>query len=387
MGNKRPLIAILLCIPILGIGIDLYTPALPNITYFFNTTTYMTKTSISIFVLGAFIAMPIFGSMSDIYGRRKIIIYSLIVNILSNICIIFSKDIVIFLIFRFIGGAALGAVGATMRAIITDLYTGTNLKKTSTLITTSWAIGPIVAPFIGGVVQQNFGWKIIFIILALYSTLCFILVLKYIPESRPKDTRIAYSNILKNYITILKNQYFLTTVIVCGLLYASLTYFGLIGSIYIQNKLGYSSISFGRLALIVGFAYIIGTVLSRVLFKYIEKATNILFLMILTTNIICLIFSSITELNLVIIIFNTIITSIILGMIYASFFSASLAIFPKTAGSAGALASAFIMFSVSISSFIVSSITITNATTFIFIYFITLLIAYLIYIYQRTVSL
>ena len=381
--NKMPLIAILLCIPILGIGIDLYTPALPNITYFFNTTTYMTKTSISIFILGAFVAMPIFGSMSDIYGRRKIVIYSLIVNSLSNICILFSKDIIIFLIFRFVSGAALGAVGATIRAIITDLYIGANLKKTSTLITTSWAMGPIIAPFVGGAIQQYFGWKIIFILLAFYSALCSILVLKYIPESKPKETRIVYRNVLQNYITIIKNTYFLATIMICGLLYASLTYFGLIGSIYIQNKLGYSSISFGRLALIVGFAYLTGTILSRLLFRYIEKNMNILFIIVLLTNIICLICSYITNLSLAILLFNTIIISIILGMIYALFFSASLAIFPNAAGSAGALASTFIMLIVSITSFIASSITIQNIATFIFIYFITLLIAYLINIYQK----
>jgi len=148
---------------------DMYTPALPEMARFFHCTTPQSQLSLTFGMIGLGLGQLIMGPISDHYGRKIVLVFSLIVFIAGAVASVFSPDMTVFLLCRLVQG--MGAAGGYFlaRTIPADIYHGRDLAKLMALIGAVNGLAPASAPVLGGVIADHGGWKMVFIVLAAFA--------------------------------------------------------------------------------------------------------------------------------------------------------------------------------------------------------------------------
>ncbi len=167
---------------------DLYLPALPSLTDFFETSASNVQLSLSLSMLGLALGQVLIGPVSDKYGRKKPLLLCMWLFIISTIACLFSWDIYSFVAFRLIQGIA-GAGGVVLsKSIPTDMFSGKELAKYLAIISAINGIAPVISPVFGGILLEFTSWKGVFILLLAVGVL--ILALSYkLKESLPPAKR------------------------------------------------------------------------------------------------------------------------------------------------------------------------------------------------------
>lgn len=167
---------------------DLYLPALPTLTDYFNTSASSVQLSLSLSMLGLALGQVLIGPVSDKYGRRKPLLLCMWLFVFSTLACLFSWDIFSFVAFRLIQGIA-GAGGVVLsKSIPTDMFSGKELAKYLAIISAINGIAPVISPVLGGVLLEFTNWKGMFIVLLGLGIV--ILVLSYsLKESLPLAKR------------------------------------------------------------------------------------------------------------------------------------------------------------------------------------------------------
>lgn len=277
---------LLLCLmPLVGMSIDLISPALPAIATGLHISHSLAKSTIYIYLLGAIIGNFITGFLSDAIGRQKLMRFGLMGFILASLMPIFFPITSVLLIARLFQGIMLGGVSVLIRAIFSDLLPHEKLVRFSMLTGTMWGLGPVLGPVIGGYLQFYLGWQACFGFFALFAFIPFILLSCLLPETHLQKHPLKLSIIKQHVTEVLKNKLFLSLSAIMGLSYGLIITFHTIAPFLVQDTLGYSAIFFGHLAFLLGIGYLLATFIGRRLYgRYsipILFSKSILFIWIL----------------------------------------------------------------------------------------------------------
>jgi MFS transporter, DHA1 family, multidrug resistance protein len=339
-------------------GVDLYTPSLPAITHALSTTPALVKMTISIYLFGFALGQIIFGTLSDIYGRKKILLIGLGVFVVTSIAAIFVQNIYLLIILRLIQGFSAAATSVIPKALLTDTLTGKPLAVAMSYLVVVWALSPIIAPVIGGYIQYYFNWHGNFYFYALYSGLMLITVLCFLKETNTRLIKFNLPNVVNQYKQVFRSKVFVAGMILLGCSYTLVMIFNITGPFLIQNNLGYSSIVFGRTALLIGAAYFIGSLGNRFLINRYssQRVTQIGLVMLLLSSLSLLYLAYTVHLNLLIIILPIFGMVLALGFINPNCMTQCLSLFPEKGGTASALLGFSFTTCAALSSFVVSLI-------------------------------
>ena len=175
-GNKILFLITLAALSAFGPFVtDMYLPALPNLSESFNTSTLLVQLSMGICMFGLGVGQIFVGPLSDKFGRRKPLLFSMYLFVASSVGCIFAADIYAFIAMRFLQGVA-GAGGIVLsRSISSDKYSGMELVKFLALIAAVHSIAPVAAPIAGGVSLLFAPWRAIFVLLFLLGVLLLLL--------------------------------------------------------------------------------------------------------------------------------------------------------------------------------------------------------------------
>ncbi len=336
---KAPLIGIiaLIIMPLMGACIDVYTPSLPAIQTFFNCTVRLTQFTITFYIISYGISQLLFGTLSDILGRKRLLIFGCILFTLASLLAPLSSSILLLIFFRTLQGLAAGAIGSTCRALIPDAFSGKSYHKMINYLTLAWGCGPILAPVIGGYLQHYFNWHAPLLFLAGYGLLALILAC-IVPETLPPQQRSTLHHISGHYKIILTSSEFIAYVTLIMMIYGTMTMFNVIGPFLIQVILHQNAIVYGHLSLLFGVAWLSGNLLNRFTIQYDVNKKIYLSLgcNLIITGIMLYYFHlySLSTINLTITIF---LLNTISGLILPNGYSLSLALFPQAVGSASAI--------------------------------------------------
>lgn len=169
---------------------DLYIPSLPEMVRYFHTTRPSVQLGLTFGMIGLGIGQIVLGPLSDRFGRKPVLIASLIVFCIGAVGSIWSPTIHVFVMWRLVQGAGASGGYFLARTIPADLYAGRTLAKVLALVGAINGFAPASAPILGGFIDKAAGWHGIFWVLAAFSVL-LIFVGIFFKESLPKSSRTA----------------------------------------------------------------------------------------------------------------------------------------------------------------------------------------------------
>ena len=188
--SATALATLLAALSMLGpFSIDTYLPAFPDIQASLGASALEVQQTLTAYML-AFAGMVLWhGSLSDAFGRRNIILVSLVVFAIATFGCAASHSVHYLWIFRIMQGVSAGAGVVVGRAIIRDLYAGAPAARLLSLVTMIFSIAPAIAPVLGGWIVKFFDWRAIFLGLLAYTLVLLAFCYRLLPETLPKEKR------------------------------------------------------------------------------------------------------------------------------------------------------------------------------------------------------
>ncbi len=155
------LLAILLALFLFALDQTVVGTALPIISTKLNGASLYTW-AFTIYLLTSTISGPIYGKLSDLYGRRPIFIWAVGLFLAASVFAGLSQEMWQFILARGLQGLGGGAVFPIAFAIIADLYPPEERAKYGALFGAVFGLSSVIGPLLGGFVTDNFGWPWIF---------------------------------------------------------------------------------------------------------------------------------------------------------------------------------------------------------------------------------
>ncbi|WEK55569.1 MAG: MDR family MFS transporter [Candidatus Cohnella colombiensis] len=157
----------------------------------------------SIYTLSMCMAMPIFGKLADLYGRKLVFITGLSLFLLGSVLCGFAQSMFDMIWFRAIQGLGAGALTPVTFTIVGDLYTGEKRGRIQGLFASVWSVAGIVGPFVGGYFVDQISWRWIFYMNVPISLITFVLVYGFLHEKVDKVAKkIDYAGAITFTISI-----------------------------------------------------------------------------------------------------------------------------------------------------------------------------------------
>lgn len=175
-----------------------------------------------------------FGRLSDIIGRKKTLVFGLIIFTIGSIVCYLSEDVYTLLAGRLIQGA--GAVGAVIMAMAGDLVKEEDRAKAMAILGGSIALSFSLAMIIGPIVSASFGIEMLFLITSIMSVLAILIILFKVPN--PPKIKHTYNTKPKIFNILFEHSLF-TMNITNFLQKAIMTFTFVVIPIYMINEFGW----------------------------------------------------------------------------------------------------------------------------------------------------
>ncbi|QQT25818.1 MFS transporter [Sphingobacterium spiritivorum] len=258
-------LSIFLMIPLSGLVTDVYLPSFPEMQKMLHTNAGGIQLTLTFFLISYGISLLMAGSIVDSFGRYRIVLVALTVFLLSNVAIATVHNIHFIYLMRILQGISAAFIVVGKRAFLVDIYSGRQLQHYTSMLTIIWAMAPITAPFIGGYLQQAFGWTANFYLLAGYSLICLLIELFFSGEALQIRKPFDAQNIRQSYQHVLGAPDFSIGLVVLGFSYGMVMVFGMAAPFIVEQRFHFSAVTTGYCALLSGLGLMTGGILGKTL--------------------------------------------------------------------------------------------------------------------------
>ena len=170
------------------LGTDMYLPALPLIGRDLGASPAVVQLSITAYMVGMALGQLLIGPLSDGRGRRGLLCFGMVLGLIASVVCATAPTAAVLIAARFFQGVAGGTGVVLTRAMIADKLRGSAAARALSVMMLIIGVAPILAPLLGGVINEAAGWRAIFFTLALIA-LAQILVAWRQPETLPVERR------------------------------------------------------------------------------------------------------------------------------------------------------------------------------------------------------
>ena len=118
----------------------------------------------SIYLLAQAVSVPLYGKLSDLFGRKPVVLWGIGLFLLGSIMCGVAWSMVLLIAFRVVQGLGAGAIMPTTITIVGDLYSVAERAKVQGYIASVWGVASVVGPALGGVFSEYVSWRWIFFI-------------------------------------------------------------------------------------------------------------------------------------------------------------------------------------------------------------------------------
>ena len=157
-------------------------PAIPEIIQDFKIPYGTAAWIFSAYLIVAAVMTPVAGRLSDLYGKKKVLLALLVVYIAGLIAGGFANNISFLLITRLIQGVGLAAVPAAF-SLLRDIFPPSRLAIAIGVFGSAYSAGSVVGLLIGASIIQHFGWHATFLSIVPFSVLVTLMIGKFVKEN------------------------------------------------------------------------------------------------------------------------------------------------------------------------------------------------------------
>lgn len=277
---------------------DMYLPGLPEIVKYFNTTEAILNATLYGFVFTQALGILLLGPISDKYGRKPVLLGSIVVYIISSVLCGVCPNIAAFIICRLIQGFAAGGLMVISTALIKDCFQEKIRDKALTLVMVFSVIGPLLSPILGSWLIDIVNWQATLVFPGLLMILGLVLSL-FLGESLPKDEKFTGSiaSVLLHMGTLCKNKPFTYFLISMGIFSLPFLAYLSVSAYIMEDGFGISKMAY---SLFLGANVIIGTLGMIVVQKATKKTgpkstARVILISCILSGILMLVFGHLNE--------------------------------------------------------------------------------------------
>ena len=201
------ILTLILLASISALTMNIFLPSLPNIASELNSSTSILGLSVGIYLASSAVLQLIIGPFSDQFGRRPLILWSLIIFCISTLATVFVTNTAQFLILRIFQAISAGCM-VLARAIVRD--TTESIEKAGSKIayvTMGMALVPMVGPAIGGLLDYQYGWEASFWLLFILGLVILIISFFDVGETL-SDHNQSFLQQISTYPSLLRSKRF-----------------------------------------------------------------------------------------------------------------------------------------------------------------------------------
>lgn len=185
----------------------MYVPSMGQMANEFLVSPASLQAVMACYLIPYGLSQFVYGPLSDRIGRKPIIIGGLAIYIVGTLIALFAHNFELFLAASFIQGLGIGCGGAMSRTLTRDCYSGAELHRVNSLISMCVIFSPLMAPVLGGVLTEAFGWRSSYLFLALFGIAVIITMATSFKETLPLEKR-RYEKVSNSYKFVLSNKRF-----------------------------------------------------------------------------------------------------------------------------------------------------------------------------------
>jgi DHA1 family bicyclomycin/chloramphenicol resistance-like MFS transporter len=243
-----------------ALTMNIFLPSLPGMAKWFDVPYALMQLSVALYLALSAALQIVIGPISDRYGRRKVVLGSLVLFLLATVGTLLAPNAETFLVFR-MAQAVIAAGMVLSRAIVRDMVPDAEAASMIGYVTMGMSLVPMIGPAIGGYLDAAFGWQANFALLLLVGIGVTALVWADLGETAaPKDTSFAAQ--VRQYPGLLASRrfwgYCMAAAFSSGCFFA---YLG--GAPYVGTEVfALSSQEIGLLFALTAIGYLIGNFLA-----------------------------------------------------------------------------------------------------------------------------
>lgn len=190
--KRNIIIAIMLAMFLAAVEGTVVTTAVPTIIKDLNGFG-LVSWIFSSYLLTSAITTPIYGKLSDLYGRKNVLTIGIAIFLLGSILCGLSQNIYSLVIFRALQGIGAGSIFTITYTIVGDVFSISERAKVQGWLSTVWGISSLIGPFLGGFLIDTLSWHWIFFINIPFGIISIVLIQKNLIENfQKKKIKIDY---------------------------------------------------------------------------------------------------------------------------------------------------------------------------------------------------
>jgi EmrB/QacA subfamily drug resistance transporter len=159
--KRQIVIAVMLAMFLGALDSTIVAPALPTIGAKLGGDAFL-PWIVSAYFVTSTAATPLYGKISDIHGRRPVVLFSLGLFLLGSLACALSPSIGVLIVARALQGLGGGGLVAMSQAVVADIATPVERAQYTVYISTVWAAASVAGPALGGFLAQHISWTMIF---------------------------------------------------------------------------------------------------------------------------------------------------------------------------------------------------------------------------------
>ncbi|HRE13778.1 MAG TPA: multidrug effflux MFS transporter [Usitatibacteraceae bacterium] len=221
-------------------AVDTYLPAFGGMQVALNATPLQLQQTLSAYLLAFGFMFLFHGALSDSFGRKPVIVISLVVFVISSVGAALATSIEALVLWRMVQGTSTGAGVVVGRAMIRDLYNEEDAQRLMSMVTLFFSLAPVVAPMLGGVLFQWWGWPSIFWFLAIVGAVLVVAGAQFLKETLPPDARHPFHPValFQGYREVGANRRFLLLSLAVGFNFNAFFLYILSAPAFLSTHLG-----------------------------------------------------------------------------------------------------------------------------------------------------
>jgi DHA1 family bicyclomycin/chloramphenicol resistance-like MFS transporter len=261
---ERPPYGILVAVSAVGpLALNIFVPSMPGLQSEFGVSYGIVQLTLTLYLIGMALCQLAYGPLSDRFGRRPVLLAGMTLFVAASVMAALATSIGMLIAARLLQAVG-GASGLVLsRAIVRDLYDRDRSASVLGYITMAFVIAPMLAPTIGGLLDQLAGWRASFALLALLGIAALAATWRKLPETnRNRAASIGLHSLFAGYARLVRMPSYLAYAFTLG--FASAVFFAFIaGAPYVMVVvLGQTPLDYGLWFMIVSLGYMTGNFLS-----------------------------------------------------------------------------------------------------------------------------